>query len=118
EDRAGVEIGGKEIVRFPGVDGDNGSFIELEAAVANVDARGHTADVEDQMTLAMRVDVERAVQLVDRCPTEPAVEDGERPAHAIPSRCCLVLPLAFNNRGEIARAQNIRAPQIAPRLPQ
>jgi hypothetical protein len=39
------------------------------------------------MALAMRVRVERAVQLINRRAAKPAVEDGERPAHAFPPEC-------------------------------
>jgi hypothetical protein len=37
----------------------------------------------------MRVDVERAVQLINRRPAETTVEDGERPAHAFPLQIVL-----------------------------
>jgi hypothetical protein len=47
--------------------------------------------MEDQMTFAMRVDVERAVQLVNRRPAKAAVEDGERAAHAFPPQKVLCL---------------------------
>jgi hypothetical protein len=57
------------------------------------------------MTFTMCVNVERAVQLIDRRPTEAAVEDGERPAHAFPPDVLFVFPIAFNNRGEIASAE-------------
>jgi hypothetical protein len=52
--------------------------------VADIDLRRRPADVEDQVALAMRVRIERAVQLINRRATEPAMEDGERPAHAFP----------------------------------
>jgi hypothetical protein len=69
--------------------------------------------MEDQMTFAMRVDIEGAVQLIDRRPAETAVEDGERPAHAFPPRSSC-FSVAFNNLGENARADNIRTLQISP----
>jgi hypothetical protein len=39
----------------------------------------------------MRMHVEGAVQLIDRRATEPAVEDGERLAHAFPPAGCSCL---------------------------
>src|SRR5262249_53788753 len=47
-----------------------------------------SADVKDQVPLAMRMHVERAVQLIDRRAAKPAVEDGERLAHASPPARC------------------------------
>jgi hypothetical protein len=61
------------------------------------------------------VDVERAVQLIDRRPTKAAVEDGERPAHASPPKSSWYFLVAFNNRGENARAHVSRFWQISPR---
>src|SRR4051812_11071692 len=43
------------------------------------------------MPFTMRMHVEGAVQLVDRRATEPAVEDGERLAHALPPAGCSCL---------------------------
>jgi hypothetical protein len=64
--------------------------------------------MEDQVTFTMGVDIERAVQLINRRPAETAVEDGERTAHAFPSRTFLSFRPAFNNAAEIARAESDR----------
>src|ERR1700741_3008711 len=89
-------------MRFPWVDRDDGLLGEQPLVVADMDPRRGSADVKDQMPLAMRMHVERAVQLIDRRATEPAVEDGKRSAHAFPSR---IFSPAFNNRGENASAE-------------
>ena len=86
EDGAAVEIGRQEIMRLPWIDRDHGTFSELVTSIVDIDACGTSPDMEDQMTFAMRVDVEGAVQLIDRRPAKAAVEDGERPAHAFPPR--------------------------------
>jgi hypothetical protein len=51
---------------------------------ANVDLRRRSADIKDQVALAVCMHVEGTVQLIDRRATEPAVEDGKRSAHALP----------------------------------
>ncbi|BBO10895.1 hypothetical protein TM102_23650 [Bradyrhizobium sp. TM102] len=68
------------------------------------------------MTFTMGVDIERAVQLINRRPAEPAVEDGERTAHAFPSRIFLSFRSAFNNADEIARAESDRVSKSLPGL--
>jgi hypothetical protein len=70
--------------------------------------------MEDQMTFTMGVDIERAVQLINRRPTEPAMEDGERAAHAFPSPTFLSFRSAFNNADEIARAESDRVSKSPP----
>src|SRR5580692_11587629 len=86
ENRTIAHVSGHEIVRLPRIDGDDRVLREEPLVVAHVDPRRCAADVKDQMPLAMRMHVERAVQLIDRRATEPAVEDGKRSAHAFPSR--------------------------------
>lgn len=87
---ADVEIRRQEIVWFPRIHRDHGAFGQLVTSIIDIDTCRTPADMEDQMTFAMRVDVEGAVQLIDRRPAEAAVEDGERPAHAFPpSSSCL-----------------------------
>jgi hypothetical protein len=44
--------------------------------------------MKDQVPLAMGMHVERAIQLIDRRATKPAVEDGKRSAHALPPDGC------------------------------
>jgi hypothetical protein len=82
--------------------------------VGHIDACRHAANMEDQMTFTMGVDIERAVQLINRRPTEPAVEDGERTAHAFPSRMFSSFRSAFNNADEIARAESDRVGRSLP----
>src|SRR2546421_5412051 len=90
EDRAVLQIRGHEIVRFPGIHRDNRILLKKPTLVANVDLRRRPADMEDQMAFAMRMHVEGAVQLINRRAAEPAVEDGKRPAHALPPVGCLL----------------------------
>ncbi|WP_162137422.1 hypothetical protein [Bradyrhizobium sp. YR681] len=66
------------------------------------------------MTFTMRVDIERAVQLINRRPTEPAMEDGERTAHAFPSRMFLSFQSTFNKPAKIARAESARVSKSLP----
>ena len=117
EDRAIRHVGRQEIVRFPGIDRDDGVLGEPPALIANVDLRRRSADMEDQVPFAVCVHVEGTVQLIDRRAAEPAVEDGKRPAHALPPAGCLLLfRPAFNIRGENARVR--RSPSAtAPRQP-
>src|SRR5262249_6448164 len=100
EDRAVLEIGRQEIVRFPGVHRDDRLFCKKPALVADVDLRRRSADVEDQVALAMRMHVEGAVQLINRRTTEPAMEDGKRPAHALPPAGCFLLSEKRSTSGE------------------
>src|SRR5262249_7020577 len=88
EDRAIRHIARKESVRLPRVDRNDGVVAEAPAPVTDVDAGRCATDVKDQMAFAMRMHVEGTVQLIDRRATEPAVEDGERPAHALPPAGC------------------------------
>ena len=84
EDGAIRHVRRQEVVRFPGVDRDDGVLGEPPALIANVDLRRRSADMEDQVPLAVRMHVEGTVQLIDRRAAEPAVEDGKRSAHALP----------------------------------
>ena len=90
EDCAVLQIRGHEIVRLPGIHRDNRILLKKPTLVANVDLRRRPADMEDQMAFAMRMHVEGAVQLINRRASEPAVEDGKRPAHALPPVGCLL----------------------------
>src|SRR6185437_14929594 len=83
EDCAIAHVGGNEIMRLPRVDRDDGILGEQPSVVADIDPRRRTTDVKDQVPLAMRMHVERTVQLIDRRATKPTVEDGERSTHAI-----------------------------------
>ncbi|MGY3466391.1 hypothetical protein ACVW0I_003262 [Bradyrhizobium sp. LM6.11] len=115
ENGAAFQIGWQEIMRLPWIDRDDRTFGEFVMSLADIDASGTSPDMEDQMTFAMCVDVERAVQLIDRRPAKAAVEDGERPAHAFPPKSSCRFLVAFNNRGENARAHEVRALQISPK---
>ena len=99
EDRPVLYIRRDKIVWFPRVDGNNGVFCEKPLLIAHVNAGWRSTDMKNQMPFAMRVHVEGAVQLIDRRATEPAVEDGESPAHAFPPRDVLVF---FNQRSTSA----------------
>ena len=112
EDRPAVEIGRQEIVWLPRIDRDDGAFREVVMPVADINAGGRSTDMENQMPFAMRVHVEGAVQLIDRRATEPAVEDGESPAHAFPPACSCLFRSAFNNRGR--ECKGARSRRIAP----
>src|SRR5579871_795229 len=91
EDCAVLDISGDEIMRLPGIDGDDSVLCEETVLIAHVDACRRSADMEDQMPLAMRMHVERAVQLIDRRAAKTTVEDGKRSAHAFPSRRIFIL---------------------------
>src|ERR1700748_3555324 len=73
-------------MRFPWVDRADGLLGAQPLGAAGMDPRRRAADVKDQMPLAMRMHVERTVQLIDRRATKPAMEDGKRSAHVFPSR--------------------------------
>src|SRR6266404_483610 len=75
-------IGRRKTVWLPRIDGDDGVPGELPALVGDVDRCRHSSDMKDQMPLAMRMRVERAIQLIDGRATEPPVKDGKGPAHA------------------------------------
>src|SRR5438552_10554576 len=109
EDRAILNIGGNKIVWFPRVDGNNGVFCEKPSLIADVDAGRRSTDMKNQMPFAMRMHVKGAVQLIDRRATEPAVEDGQSPAHAFPpAGCSCLFQPAFNIRRENAREDHIQ----------
>jgi hypothetical protein len=90
---------------FPGIDGDDRIAGEKMAVSANVDLRRRSADMKDEVPLAVCMHVEGTVQLIDRRATELAVEDGKRSAHAFPPGMSLLFRSAFNIRGEIARVR-------------
>ena len=91
EDRAIGNVRRQEVVRFPWIDRDDGVRGELPALITHVDLRRRSADVKDQVPLAVRMHVEGTVQLIDRRATELAVEDGKRSAHALPPAGCFFL---------------------------
>src|SRR3989440_1178597 len=109
EDRPVLYIRRDKIVWFPRVDGNNGVFCEKPLLIAHVNAGWRSTDMKNQMPFVMRVHVEGAVQLIDRRATEPAVEDGESPAHAFPpAGCSCLFQPAFNIRRENAREDHIQ----------
>ena len=75
---------GRKLCGSQGLTGDDGVLGEQPALIANVDLRRRSADMKDQVPLAVRMHVEGTVQLIDRRAAEPAVEDGKRSAHALP----------------------------------
>jgi hypothetical protein len=69
-------------VRLPGIDRDDGIFAKQMRLFEHFDAAWRAADVEDQMSFAMRMHIERTIELIDRRAAKMAVKDGKSPAHA------------------------------------
>src|SRR5690348_5138661 len=105
ENGAIARIRRHKIVRLPRIDCDDGVLLEEPLVVAHIDACRRSADVKDQVPLAMRMHVERAVQLIDRRAAKTAVEDGKRSAHAFPSRRIFYPFLADERRSSWERMQ-------------
>ena len=80
---AAGEIVGQEIVRFPGVDRDDSILAQRPGALEHFDAAWRAADMKNQMSFAMRMHVEGAIELVNGRATEMAVKDGKSPTHAL-----------------------------------
>ncbi len=84
------EVVGQEIVRFPGVDRDHGVLAERPGVLEHFDAAWRAADMKNQMPLAMRVDVEGTIELVDGRTTEMAVKHGKSPNSCTPPANCVL----------------------------
>ena len=91
EKGAMVHVGGQEIVRFPRVDRNDGSLAERVVPLVDVDPARRAVDVKNQMPFAMRMHVERTIELIDRRAAKMAVKHGKSPAHPFLPRivtCC------------------------------
>ena len=66
---------------------------------ANVDLCRRSADMKDQMSLAVCVHVEGTVQLIDRRATESAVEDGKRLMPSLPECLCFFKQRSTSGEG-------------------
>src|SRR5882762_1166869 len=82
EERPVCQIVRQEIVRFPGIDRDDGIFAEQVGLLEHFHAARRAANMENQVPFAMRVYIEGTIELIDRRAAEMAVKDGKSPAHA------------------------------------
>ena len=91
-------------MRLPWADGDERGRRHRTEPVGDVDACIRTADLEDQMAFAVRVDVERPVELINGRATKSAMKNGDRSAHRIPPVACCTNATGFTNPRGNARA--------------
>src|SRR5882757_2266628 len=98
EDPAIRRIPRQEVVRLPRADRDDAVFDQLPAPIAHVDLRRRSADMEDQVSLAVRMHVKGTIQLINRRATEPAVKDSKRFAHALPPAALFNQPSTSGRR--------------------